>query len=45
MRERAQRKAMEDDVLDVQEEEESESEEVGEVIVSHDIACYHVTGT
>ena len=29
MRERARKKAMEEDVLDVQEEEESESEEVG----------------
>lgn len=29
MRERARRKAMEEDLLDVQEEEESESEEVG----------------
>ena len=28
MRERARRKAMEEDLLDVQEEEESESEEV-----------------
>ena len=37
MRERARRKAMEDDLLDVQDEEESESEEVRSVLhLSHD---------
>ena len=35
MRERARRKAMESDLLDVQDEEESEIEEVSHVIFYH----------
>ena len=43
MRERARKKAMEEDLLDVQEEEESESEEVGHVTNYTSHCMCHVT--